>query len=144
MTTSILTAAITHVHLGLAVRDLSASRRFYALLLGAEPCKERPGYAKFVLQRPGLNLSLSEVRTSRPAPSGAHYGLEVGSEAEVRRRADELRAGGLEPRLEEATTCCYAVQTKAWLTDPDGNEWELFTVLEDSAVRIAPPSSCCS
>ena len=30
------------------------------------------------------------------------------------------------------TTCCYAVQDKAWVNDPDGNEWEVFVVLEDN------------
>jgi hypothetical protein len=30
------------------------------------------------------------------------------------------------------TTCCYALQDKAWVNDPDGNEWEVFTVIEDN------------
>jgi hypothetical protein len=36
------------------------------------------------------------------------------------------------PRDEMQTTCCYAVQDKTWVSDPDGNEWEVFVVLEDN------------
>jgi hypothetical protein len=24
--------------------------------------------------------------------------------------------------------CCFALQDKVWITDPDGNRWEVFTV----------------
>ena len=28
-------------------------------------------------------------------------------------------------------TCCYAVQDKVWVDDPDGAPWEIYTVLAD-------------
>jgi hypothetical protein len=28
--------------------------------------------------------------------------------------------------------CCYALQDKTWARDPDGNEWEVFVVLENT------------
>ena len=31
-------------------------------------------------------------------------------------------------------TCCYAVQDKVWVDDPDGAPWEVYTVLADSDV----------
>jgi hypothetical protein len=30
------------------------------------------------------------------------------------------------------TNCCYAIQDKTWVRDPDGNRWEVFVVLEDN------------
>ena len=35
------------------------------------------------------------------------------------------------PEVQESTTCCYAVQDKAWVSDPDGAPWEVYTVLAD-------------
>jgi hypothetical protein len=28
--------------------------------------------------------------------------------------------------------CCYALQDKSWVADPDGNEWEVFVVHQDN------------
>jgi hypothetical protein len=45
---------------------------------------------------------------------------------------------------EEDTTCCYAVQDKVWIEDPDGNSWEVFVVKSDAAVMKADASTCCA
>jgi hypothetical protein len=52
---------------------------------------------------------------------------------------------GLVTRDEMQTSCCYAVQDKTWVRDPDGNEWEAFVVLEDNLPEVANAgeSSCC-
>ena len=52
---------------------------------------------------------------------------------------------GLTTRDEMKTTCCYAVQDKTWVSDPDGNEWEVFVVLEDNLPeeRGAGIGACC-
>jgi hypothetical protein len=43
------------------------------------------------------------------------------------------------------TTCCYALQDKAWVSDPDGNEWEVFVVLEDNLGEAkSNDASCCT
>lgn len=44
---------------------------------------------------------------------------------------ERWRQAGLVTRDEMQTDCCYALQDKAWVQDPDGNEWEVFAVLED-------------
>ncbi|MDX6558134.1 MAG: hypothetical protein QOF72_1183, partial [Blastocatellia bacterium] len=41
---------------------------------------------------------------------------------------------------EMQTTCCYAVQDKTWVSDPDGNEWEAFVVLQDN---LSESNACC-
>jgi hypothetical protein len=42
------------------------------------------------------------------------------------------------------TDCCYALQDKVWASDPDGNSWEVFTVLEDTEGEKKEASSCCT
>jgi hypothetical protein len=51
---------------------------------------------------------------------------------EVEDATRRLAEAGLVPRVQEATTCCYAVQDKAWVSDPDGAPWEVYTVLADA------------
>ena len=51
--------------------------------------------------------------------------------------AGRLNEMGLEPPQEQ-TTCCYAVQDKVWVTDPDGAPWEVYAVLADALGRHGP------
>ena len=136
---------LSRIHIGLAVRDLERSKRFYQTLFGQAPTKERPGYAKFEPTEPSVNLSLNQADrgvASRALP--AHYGIQLKSWAAVSEASERLRAAGLEPRIEEQTTCCYAVQDKAWLRDPDGNQWEVFVVTDaDARQRRNSDSTCC-
>jgi len=129
-------------HLSLDVSDLEASLAFYGRLFGAEPMKRRPGYAKFDLASPALNLALVEH-----APSGRnvnHFGVQVDSAAAVEAAKDHLRAAGLLDLVEEGTVCCYAKQDKVWAVDPDGNRWEFFAVLEDVDRMKTDDSACCA
>jgi catechol 2,3-dioxygenase-like lactoylglutathione lyase family enzyme len=128
-------------HFSLDVSDLEASLAFYARFFGADPAKRRPGYAKFDLQDPALNLALVEQ-----APRGRnvnHFGVQVGSPAGVVAARERLAAAGLLDQVEEGTVCCYARQDKVWAVDPDGNRWEVFTVLEDADRMRAEDGSCC-
>jgi catechol 2,3-dioxygenase-like lactoylglutathione lyase family enzyme len=132
-------AGILKAHVALNVRDANASVRFYTKLFDLEPAKVRNGYAKFDVQNPPLNLSLNETGTkSRGALS--HLGIQVASSEDVLGMRARWQAAGLEPRDEMQTNCCYALQDKAWVSDPDGNEWEVFAVLEDN---LSETSTCC-
>jgi hypothetical protein len=53
---------------------------------------------------------------------------------------------GLVTRDEMQTDCCYATQDKTWARDPDGNEWEVFVVLEDNLPErtMVLEQSCCT
>jgi catechol 2,3-dioxygenase-like lactoylglutathione lyase family enzyme len=118
-------------HVSINVRNVTESIEFYRKMLGIEPAKVRTGYAKFDVQNPPLNLALNEIPfNERGALS--HLGIQVASTDDVlavrMRWADE----GLITRDEMQTNCCYAIQDKTWVTDPDGNEWEVFVVLEDN------------
>jgi catechol 2,3-dioxygenase-like lactoylglutathione lyase family enzyme len=126
-------------HLSLNVSSVEQSVSFYRKMLGIEPSKVRPGYAKFDVQNPPLNLALNQAP---PHGRGAlsHLGIQVASTADVLATRQKWNDAGLLTHDEMETSCCYAVQDKTWVSDPDGNEWEVFVVLEDN---LAESSSCC-
>jgi hypothetical protein len=112
--------------------------------LGIEPSKVRSGYAKFDVQNPPLNPALNEVPfNERGALS--HPGIQVASTADVLVMRERWARAGLNTRDEMQTSCCYAIQDKTWVSDPDGNEWEVFVVLEDNLPEAsgAGVSACC-
>jgi catechol 2,3-dioxygenase-like lactoylglutathione lyase family enzyme len=127
-------------HVALNVGNVEASVKFYKQFFGIEPAKTRPGYAKFDVQSPPLNLSLNE---GAPAEAGrlSHLGIQVPTTEDVLAIRQQWIEAGLSPRDEMQTNCCYALQDKSWVRDPDGNEWEVFVVLQDN---LATSSACCS
>jgi catechol 2,3-dioxygenase-like lactoylglutathione lyase family enzyme len=132
-------------HLALNVRNVEQSIQFYQKLLGLEPSKVRTGYAKFDVQNPPLNLTLNEHSfTDRGALS--HLGIQVASTDDVLAIREKWADAGLITRDEMQTSCCYALQDKTWVRDPDGNEWEVFVVLEDNLAETAAAdsASCCT
>lgn len=135
----------SRIHMGLAVRDLERSVAFYRTLFGQEPTRTRPRYAKFEVAEPPVNLSLNEVGGSTgPNNPVAHFGIQVKSTKAVKTVADRLIAAGLETRNEENVACCYAVQNKVWATDPDGNKWEVYLVLDnDGTHHQSSQDACC-
>jgi catechol 2,3-dioxygenase-like lactoylglutathione lyase family enzyme len=124
-------------HVALYVADVGRSTEFYRRMLGLEPCKVRRGYAKFDVAEPPLNLTLNE-RPGVARGALSHMGIQVASTADVLSLRERWRAAGLATSDEFGTTCCYAVQDKTWVTDPDGNEWEVFVVLEDNLPEAEP------
>jgi len=130
-------------HIALNVRDVVASAEFYRNLFGIEPAKVRQGYAKFDIANPPLNLALNEVPFSERGAL-SHLGLQVGSTEDVLAMRERWREAGLATKDEMQTTCCYAVQDKTWVADPDGNEWEVFVVLEDNLPEKSQTTSCCA
>ena len=126
-------------HVALNVRNVEKSVGFYRKLFGIDPLKSRSGYAKFDVQNPSLNLSLNESDVTGPGAL-SHLGIQVGSTEEVLTFKRQWEAAGLPIRDEMKTNCCYALQDKTWVEDPDGNQWEAFVVLEDNTGQTA---MCC-
>src|SRR5437868_1439321 len=124
-------------HVALNVRDVGRSIEFYRRMLGLEPSKVRRGYAKFDVETPPLNLSLNENPFGERGAL-SHMGIQVASTEDVLTLRERWRAAGLKTFDEMQTSCCYAVQDKTWVADPDGNEWEAFVVLEDNLPETAP------
>ena len=137
-------------HVALNTPRFEESVRFYRTFLGLEPVKLKPGYAKFDVAEPGLNLTLN-ASPDRGVGALNHLGIQVQSTAAVREAAERLKAEGLATFEEENTDCCYALQDKVWVTDPNGYKWEVFVVkVGDTSVAspsVAAPrvdSSCCA
>ena len=126
-------------HLSLNVQNVERSIQFYRKMLGIEPSKVRTGYAKFDVQNPPLNLALNQAPGTRRGAL-SHLGIQVRSTEDVLAMRQKWTEAGLETRDEMQTNCCYAVQDKTWVSDPDGNEWEVFVVLEDNL----PESRTCA
>ncbi|MCI0459480.1 MAG: VOC family protein [Gemmataceae bacterium] len=139
-------ATNSRIHLALAAKDLERSVAFYRTLFGQGPTKTRPRYAKFEVAEPPVNLALNETGgPTGPNNAVAHFGIQVQSTAAVQAAAKRLAESGLETALEDNVTCCYAVQNKVWATDPDGNQWEVYVVLDnDGAQHLSNRSTCCS
>jgi catechol 2,3-dioxygenase-like lactoylglutathione lyase family enzyme len=141
---------VSRVQLALNVSDLDAAVDFYSKLFGAEPAKRRPGYANFAIDEPALKLVLIEG-TGQPGTLN-HLGVEVASTDEVAVATARLRREGLGAATEEHVTCCYAVQDKVWVDGPDGEPWEIYTVVADAdmpvgQLRTVEPAAeglCCS
>lgn len=126
---------MARLQLALNVSDLDKAVEFYSKLFATEPAKRRPGYANFAIAEPPLKLVLFE----NPAATHKlnHLGIEVESSEQVTAIADRLKQSDLTLKAQPQTTCCYALQDKIWVSDPDGEDWEVYTVLADS-----PTFSC--
>ena len=124
-------------HLALNVHNVDRSIEFYKKMLGIEPSKVRTGYAKFNVQNPPLNLTLNE-HSFGERDALSHLGIQVAATDDVLAMRRHWERAGLLTRDEMQTNCCYALQDKTWVRDPDGNEWEVFAVLEDNLGETAP------
>jgi catechol 2,3-dioxygenase-like lactoylglutathione lyase family enzyme len=133
-----------YTHIGINVTNLEASIDFYTKLFGVEPVKVKPDYAKFLLENPRLNFTLN-LREKVSGNQVSHFGFQVKDTNEVMSQRDRLHGLGFTTRDQMNVTCCYSVQDKFWVHDPDGNAWEFFVPKEDAQVHSGPTqSSCCS
>ena len=131
-------------HVAINVRNVEASLEFYRKLFGIEPCRVRKGYAKFDVSNPPLNFTLNQV-PFEDAGALSHLGIQVASTEDVLAIRRSWMEAGLITRDEMKTDCCYALQDKTWVRDPDGNEWEVFVVLEDNLPeKTSEGAACCA
>jgi catechol 2,3-dioxygenase-like lactoylglutathione lyase family enzyme len=134
---------MSRIQLALNVDDLDASIAFYSSLFGTRPAKTRPGYANFAVAEPPLKLVLIE----NPGHGGSvnHLGVEVPDTDTVEETQARLASEGLASTDERDTTCCYARQDKFWVEGaPNGERWEVYTVLEDSETFAGTGQTCCT
>jgi len=121
---------MSRVQLALNVTDLEGAVGFYSKLFGTEPAKRRPGYANFSIDEPPLKLVLIEGEGTGGTLN--HLGVEVPTPGDVKAATSRLADEGLPTLIEDGVTCCYAVQDKVWVSDPNGARWEVYAVLSDS------------
>ncbi len=129
-------------HISINVSDVAKSVEFYRKVFGENPQKQTTNYAKFDLTSPSLNLSMQSGAGEVSRVS--HFGIEVDSADEVMQWQKNLTEQGLVKLVETDTKCCFARQDKVWVTDPDGNSWEVFYVYEQLPVtEKREKSGCC-
>ncbi|HKX71096.1 MAG TPA: ArsI/CadI family heavy metal resistance metalloenzyme [Acidimicrobiales bacterium] len=141
---------MSRVQLALNVSDIDSAVDFYSKLFATGPAKHRPGYANFAIAEPPLKLVLIEGHGDPGTLN--HLGVEVPSSDEVGAANTRLTGEGLACATEDQVSCCYAVQDKVWVDAPDGEPWEIYTVLADAehpagelrAVDAGADALCCA
>lgn len=149
--------AVLKIHVSLNVTDLENSVTFYRAMFGVAPVKHKVDYAKFDIATPPLNLTLNLTENLQQGGTLSHLGVQVESSKDVQAAIDRFKEAGLALFEEKDTNCCYALQDKVWVTDPDGNRWEVFvvkvgdtapeqnveaTVNSDTAPAVKTPPCC--
>jgi len=123
-------AAVRKFHASLNVSNLDRAVAFYRVLLGVEAAKKRIDYAKFEMEDPPLVLSLVPRKT---AGGGAlnHVGLRVSTSEDLVAIQKRVEEAGIPTKREDGVECCYALQTKFWVNDPDNTMWEVYVFHND-------------
>lgn len=146
----------TRIHISLPVRDLEASKAFYANLFGTDPTKVKPDYANWRLEQPALHLALVHAPQAADAANPVrHFGVELFDQQDLQEWRVRVLQGGVSVRDEEQVVCCYARADKFWAQDPDGNEWEFWVrsaeadAMNETGARSASDGSagkqeCCA
>jgi catechol 2,3-dioxygenase-like lactoylglutathione lyase family enzyme len=121
-------------HVSMYVADVDAAVERYRKILGAEPAKVRPGYAKFELADPPVIFSL--VRGGEPGKV-SHLGIRYPGPGEVASERVRTENEGVDVLRQDGVTCCYAKADKFWVRDADGMPWEMYTLLADVEAETA-------
>ena len=136
-------------HVALNAKDIAKSVTFYRAMFGVEPVKYKADYAKFDIANPPLNLTLNQANIVKADGGLSHLGIQVNSTQEVEAAINRFNEAGLDLFTEENTDCCYALQDKVWVSDPDNNKWEVFVVkvadtLPQKNIEVAQNEDCCA
>jgi catechol 2,3-dioxygenase-like lactoylglutathione lyase family enzyme len=117
-------------HMAINVVDLDRAIEFYRVLFDRAPAKHYKDYAKFEVDNPPTIFSLNPM-PFLPGGVLSHIGLRVPSEDMIWEARSRLEEAGYKTQTQEDTKGCYALQTKVWVKDPDGNDWEIYVLKED-------------
>lgn len=119
------------LHLHIAVDNLQQSIGFYSTLFGAKPVKQKPDYAKWMLEDPKVNFAIS-ARGVKPGLD--HMGIQVETSDELATLRDQLKRADLGIFNEGEVSCCYAESDKSWVQDPSGIAWEVYHTMADAEI----------
>jgi len=128
------------IHVNLHVLNLEASVNFYNALFNTEPTVQKPDYAKWLLDDPRMNFSIS-LRENNPGVQ--HLGIQAETEEELKEIYAHIENTHATAREEGHTVCCYAQSEKSWVKDPQGVEWEAFHTYGESAKNKTVETECC-
>ena len=129
------------IHIALKVGDLKQSIEFYTALFGTPPTTTKDDYAKWLIDDPRVNLSITE----RSGTAGIeHLGIQAENESELQQLYAQVGAADAAATEEGHTTCCYSKSEKTWAKDPQGVEWEVFhTYGESESFYGGEEDACC-
>ncbi len=128
------------LHVNLAVKNIEESVQFYNAMFGQAPQVIKPDYAKWQVDDPRVNFSIS-LRNEDHGLN--HLGIETESQEELQTVYSNIEKAKGEVREEGHTVCCYAQSEKSWIKDPQGVEWEAFRTYGSAEVNKAETSECC-
>ena len=133
-------------HVSYAVSSIKDTIAFYTDLFESAPVKVKPDYAKFELEDPALVISfIQSPDKAKLGLPGAHFGIRLGTAEEVIKRREQLERASYALDVEEDVSCCYALQDKFWVKDPDGVRWEIYTFKGDTEeLQSDTASGCCN
>ncbi len=115
-------------HVSVAVGDLDRSTQFYSKLFGAEPTVLKDDYAKWMIEDPRINFSISTGSQKRGI---SHVGLQADTMDEFELLRARLSDAEQETFDQDDAQCCYAISSKTWIRDPDDVAWETFVTHGD-------------
>ncbi len=118
------------MHVSYYVSNIEETVKFYNQFFEQEASKIEPGYAKYILANPSLVISFVE-RSDKLKSNFGHLGFQVDSEETLNQKMEMMKQKGLKIREEIGTKCCYALQDKFWVSDPDGYQWEVYHFHKD-------------
>ena len=110
-------------HVNVTVENLQQSTLFYETLFGEKATVTKDDYAKWMLEDPRINFSITESEKSHGIN---HVGLQVESEDELAEIQSRLDQAGEKTIQQPEAECCYAKSSKTWVRDPDDVAWETF------------------
>ena len=110
-------------HVSVSVKNLQRSIEFYTTLFGTAPGVNKVDYAKWMLDDPAVNFSLSSGGNKKGV---SHVGLQMDDMAELATIQERLRIAGQNTVEQPGAECCYARSSKTWILDPDNVAWETF------------------
>lgn len=123
---------MSRIHIGLEVADVARSTRFYTELFGAEPTLKESDYAKWMLEDPKVNFSISSFCGAKPGD--VHFGVQVDDQTELDTISQRLSSAGEDVLPETGAVCCYHRSDKTWVLDPESFRWETFVTHASSTV----------
>ena len=130
-------------HVMLGVKNLEESIEFYSKLFGQNPSVKKEDYAKWLVDDPMLNFSISS--RAGLTPGIEHLGIQAGNEDELQSLYENIATAKATIREEGHTVCCYAQSEKSWVKDPQNVEWEIFHTYGESQTfhDEEKESECC-
>jgi predicted lactoylglutathione lyase len=139
-------------HVNVTVADLAKSIDFYETLFGEPPSVTKDDYAKWMLEDPRVNFSISESARSQGVN---HIGLQADTMEELGSIQERLHNAGKQTFEQPDAECCYARSSKTWVRDPDDVAWETFVThkeithyggdrVPDGATATVEKSRCCA